>query len=203
MTTIRRKGVFAGMVTTLLGIAIAIPFTVIHPALPFAVLLILFGVVMALRQWLHLPKYPTAYLIGCMVALVLLLPAVFLVKFAEQGLDDGPFWGRDYTSGVMGLDVSHRVDYRQGELLIFNRQKNSSPVLIYQVNDEMRWAREMAVSQNPKYSDYLLSTIEKPTVAYGILRDRLDFVGTWDFGAEQGRAYLWKWGGFHRFYLSW
>ncbi|NER79015.1 MAG: hypothetical protein F6K42_05430, partial [Leptolyngbya sp. SIO1D8] len=86
---IQRKGALAGIITAVLGIAIALPFTIVHPVMPFTVLLIGFGGVMAFRQKLRLPKYPTAYLIGCIVALVLLLPAVSLVKFVEQGLDDG------------------------------------------------------------------------------------------------------------------
>ena len=201
--TVQRKQVLAGTITAILGTAIALPFAILHPALPFTILLIGFGVTMALRQRLRLPKYLMAYLTGCLVALVVLLPAVSVVKFVEQGLDDGPFYGLRYAGGVTGLQVSHRIDYRQGELLIYNREAHSAPVLAYQVNDEMRWARVMDVSQHPKYRDYLLSTIEEPTLSYGLLRDRLNFLGTWNFGKEQGRAYLWKWRGFHRFYLSW
>jgi len=191
------------MLTAIAGMAIALPFTVIHPAVPFAVLFIAFGLVMVLRRGLRLPKYPTAYLIGCLVALVILLPAVSLVKFMEQGLDDGPFYGTDYTGGVMGLEVSDRLPYRRGELQIYNRQSRQAPVLAYQVNDELQWAKELDVSQHPKYRSYQLSTIETPTLAYGVIRDRVDFIGNWDFGTERGRVYLWKWGGFHRFYLSW
>lgn len=202
-TVTRRTGEILGIATVILGIAIALPFSLIHPVLPFTVLLIVFGGTMALRKQLRLPKYPTSYLAGCLVALVLLLPLVSGFKFAEQGLDDGPFYGADYTRGVMGLEVQERVEYRQGEILIYNRQQNSAPLLVYQVDGETQWARELDVRQHPKYEDYLLNKIETPTVTYGILRDRLNFLGTWEFGKEPGRAYVWKWGGFHRFYLSW
>ncbi|NER78607.1 MAG: hypothetical protein F6K42_03335 [Leptolyngbya sp. SIO1D8] len=121
----------------------------------------------------------------------------------EQGLDDGPFYGLEYTGGVTGLEANHRLDYRQGELLIYNRQQNRAPVLVYEANGDLVWSVEMDVSQHPKYQNYQLSTLEEPTLAYGIIRDRLNFLGTWDFGKERGRAYLWKWGRFHRFYLSW
>jgi hypothetical protein len=203
VATIQRKGVLTGMVTAVIGIAIALPFTLIHPVLPFAVLLIGLGLVLLLRRWRWLSQYPTGFFVGGLVALILLVPAVSLVKFVEQGFDDGPFYGEVYTGGVTGLPVSHRLDYRDGELVIYNRQPNSPPVLAYQVGEELQWARELDVSENPRYEGYQLATIKEPSLAYGIVRDRLNFLGTWNFGTEQGRAYLWKWGGFHRFYLSW
>ena len=202
-TITRRTGEIVGIVTVILGIAIALPFSLIHPVLPFTVLLIGFGGVMALRKQLHLPKYPTSYLAGCLVALVLLVPFVSGSKFVEQGLNDGPFYGVDYTRGITGLDIHERIEYGDGELLIYNRQSSIAPLLVYQIEGETQWARELDVRQHPKYEDYLLTKIEAPTVSYGIIRDRLDFLGTWEFGKEPGRAYLWKWGGFHRFYLSW
>ena len=203
-TTIQqRRGITRSIVTAVLGMAIAIPFTLIHSVLPFAVLLITFGIVMWLRKPLRLPKDPTAYLIGCLVALVLLLPMVSAAKLAEQGFKDGPFYGENYTNGVMGLEAHHRTDYRQGELMIYNRQRNSAPVLTYEVDGDIRWARELDVRDHPKYADHFMGEIENLTVSPGILRDRLNFTGNWDFGKEPGRAYLWKWGGFHRFYLSW
>ncbi|MEL7314672.1 MAG: hypothetical protein AAFN08_06935, partial [Cyanobacteria bacterium J06559_3] len=119
------------------------------------------------------------------------------------GFNDGPFYGENYTNGVTGLEAHHRIDYRQGELLIYNRQNNSAPVLTYEVDGGILWGRELDVRDHPKYVDHFLVEIEDLAVNSGILRDRLDFIGTWDFGKEPGRAYLWKWGGFHRFYLSW
>ncbi|MEM9006546.1 MAG: hypothetical protein AAGE59_23845 [Cyanobacteria bacterium P01_F01_bin.86] len=202
-TTIQRQEMFVCIATVILGMAIALPFTLIHAVLPFTVLLVVFGIFMVLRKQLRLPKYPTAYLMGCLVALVLLLPTVSAAKLMEQGFNDGPFYGENYTNGFMGLEVHHRTDYRKGELLIYNRQKNSAPVLTYQVDGEILWARTMDVRQHPKYQNYFLTDIENPTVTSGFLRDRLNFLGTWEFGKEPGRAYLWKWGGFHRFYLSW
>jgi hypothetical protein len=201
--TIQRKGVLTGMVTTVVGVAIALPFTLIHPVLPFSVLLIGLGLVLLMRRWRWFSQYPTGFFVGGLVALILLLPAVSIVKFAEQGFDDGPFAGEIYTGGVTGLPISERLAYRNGELVIYNRQANNPPVLAFQVGDELQWARELDVSQNPRYEGYQLATIAEPQLAYGIVRDRLDFSAKWNFGTERGRAYLWKWGGLHRFYLSW
>jgi hypothetical protein len=203
LTVIRRRGVFAGIATTVLGLLLALPFTILHPALPFTVLLVGFGIVMALRRPLRLPKYPTAYLTGCLVALVLLLPIGTVIKVAEQGFDDGPFYGQVYTDGVTGLEASDRLPYRAGELVIYNRRAQSPPLLTYEVDDELRWAVALDVSQTPEFSEFQLFEVQDPTLLYGILRDRIDFTGVWTFGTERGRAYLWKWGGFQRFYLSW
>lgn len=203
MTVIQRRGTFTGITMAVMGIAIALPFTIVHPVLPFGVLLIVFGLVMAQRQTLRLPKHPNAYLAGCLAALVLLLPTVMLVKFAEQGFDDGPFYGVPYTSNLADLSRDASLDYRNGELVVYNRQEHQPPVLAYQVNDDARWAIALDVSQHRNFEAFHLSRIEAPELAFGIWRDRLDFTATWSFGSERGRAYLWKWGQFHRFYLSW
>lgn len=203
MTTIRRKGVLTGMVTAVLGLVIALPFTIIHPAVPFTVLFLSFGVVWLLCQWRWLPKYPMSYFAGCLAALVILLPSVSLIKFMEQGFDSGPFYGVAYERGVTGLEASDRIEYRRGELVIYNRQPSNPPVVTYQIGDDVQWGRELDVTQHSEYQDFHLSAITNLSLAYGIVRDHIDFQGIWTPGTEQGRAYLWKWGGFHRFYLSW
>lgn len=201
---VRRKGVLAGMVMAILAVAIALPFTLLHPVLPFAITLLLYGVV-CLGQYLKwLPNHSTGYLLGCLIALIVLLPATSLLKFAEQGFDDGPFYGQPFVGIVSDAAISDRLDYRQGELLVYNRSEDQSPVLAYRVQGETLWAQSLDVSQSPRYDGvYHLTAMSDLSMAYGIWRDRLDFLGTWNFGTERGRAYLWKWGGFHRFFLSW
>lgn len=199
----RRKGAFLGMVTAIVGVAIALPFGLIHPILPFTIILVGYGLLVLLQRWRWLPKDVLGYLAGCLVALVILLPAVSLLNFMEQGLRDGPFYGEDYSGDIAGENVSDRIEYRQGELLIYNRGEDQAPVLAYQVEEETHWATELDVAENPRYERYHLISIQEPTLAYGIFRDRMDFKGRWTFGTETGRAYLWKWGGFHRFFLSW
>jgi hypothetical protein len=162
-TMVRRKGVFAGIVTAVLGIAIALPFTLVHSAVPFAVLLIGFGLFMAVRPKLPLPPYPMAYTAGCLVALILLTPIVPGIKFAEQGFDDGPFYGVPYTGGVTGLPASDRIAYRQGELVIYNRTEDFPPILAYTVEADLRWALEMDIKAVPEYADYQLSEMADPT----------------------------------------
>ncbi len=203
LTVVHRRGVFAGIVTAILGLLVALPFTIGHPVAPFTILLVTFGVVMALRRFLGLPKYATAYWAGCLAALVMLLPISALVKFAEQGFNEGPFYGQVYTDGVTGLEVGDRLEYRNGDLVVYNRQAQRAPVLTYRVGQDLRWAVEMDVSQAPAYENYHLSKIEDLSLFYGILRDRIDFTGEWDFGSERGRIFLWKWGQFQKFYLGW
>lgn len=203
VTATRRKGVAAGMLMTALFVAIAVPFTLIHPVLPFTVVLVGYGLVVLMQRWRWLPSYNSSYLIGCLVALIILLPASSLIKFLEQGFDDGPFYGEPFKGVISGESASDRLPYRQGELLIYNRSADKAPILAYQVEDETAWAQVLDVSQNDHYADYQLTAVQDPSLALGIFRDRLNFSGTWNFGTERGRAYLWKWGGFHRFFLSW
>lgn len=186
-----------------LGVALALPLTLIHPVLPFAAVLTGYGVVTLFEKRHWLPSLPTSYLVGCLVALLLLLPTTSLVQFVEQGFDDGPFYGKPFRGVLSAAAASDRLDYRQGELLIYNRTSENPPILAYQVDGETRWAQSLDVKQNRRYQGYQLNTVAEPSLAYGIFRDRLDFVSTWNFGKERGRAYFWKWGKFHRFFLSW
>ncbi|MDB9525972.1 hypothetical protein PN498_08240 [Oscillatoria sp. CS-180] len=203
VATTRRKTVGLGILTAVIGVAIALPFALIHPVLPFTVVLLGFGAIILLQRWRWVPKHSMGYLLGCLVALVALLPAVSLFKFAERGFDDGPFYGVAYDGVITGESASDRMDYRDGELLIYNRPADKAPILAYRVEEDVEWAREMDIGQNSRYEKYRLESIEEPELAYGIFRDRLDFEANWNFGTEAGRAYLWKWGGFHRFFLSW
>lgn len=203
MAAVRRKGIIAGTFTAVLAVAIALPFTLIHPVLPFTLVLVGYGVVVLMQRRKWLPRYPNSYLMGCLAALIILLPASSLVIFAEQGFDDGPFYGEPFNGVIFGNAASDRLGYRQGELLVYNRSDDEAPILAYQVQTETRWAQILDVSDNRRYADYQLTAISDLSLAYGIFRDRLDFAGSWDFGTEPGRAYFWKWGDFHRFFLSW
>lgn len=198
-----RKPMRLGTVVAVLGVAIALPFTLLHPLLPFVVLLLWLGFVSLLQRWRWISHHESAHLIGGLVALLLLLPTTTVISFAEQGFDDGPFYGRAYEGAALGENASDRLEYRQGELLIYNRQPNEAPVLEYRIAGKAQWIHEMDVSQTPHYKGYQLSAIREPQLASGLLRDRLNFQGTWNFGVESGRAYIWKWDGFHRFFLSW
>lgn len=199
----RRKQVTTGLIVAVITTAIALPLSLIHPILSFAILLIELGFLLLLQRWRWLPKLSIGYLAGFLIAIVVLLPATFLIRFAEQGFDDGPFYGQPLEAFLTEAEASDRLSYRQGELLIYNRQPDQAPVLAYSINGELQWAQAMDVRQNHRYEEYQLTALAEPTLAYGIFRDRLNFVGTWNFGAEPGRAFIWKWNGFHRFFLSW
>jgi hypothetical protein len=205
-TVIQRKGVLVGSLVTVFGVLVTLPFTLIHGVLPFVVLLIGFGIFMLLLQAWRPPKYPTAYWLGCLVALVVLLPTTTLITFAEQGFDGGPFYGTPYGDGVTGLEVDERLEYRNGDLMVYNRRSEVPPILRYQTGEALRWAITLDLHQgsqpNAQDKGYHLSKIENLSWFNGILRDRIDFVGTWTFGQKPGRLYLWKWGQVHRFYLE-
>jgi hypothetical protein len=201
--TKQQKAVWMVAITALVGIVFGLPFTLIHPVLPFVVVSMGIGLALMMQRWRWLSKTPKTYFAGCLVALVLLLPAASLVNFVEQGFDDGPFYGTTHGTFIAGEQASDRLAYRQGELLVYNRQPGQAPVLVYRVEGDARWAIVMDIHQNPRFEGYHLSAIESPQLVHGVLRDRLDFLATWSFGVERGRAYIWKWGGFHRFFLSW
>lgn len=201
-TVIQRKGLLVGSLTAVVGILIALPFTLLHGVLPFVVLLVGFGLFMVLLQaWRH-PKYPRAYWLGCLVALIVLLPTTTLISFTEQGFDAGPFYGTPYTDGVTGIAVDERLAYRDGDLMVYNRRAAVPPALIYQAGETLHWAVTLDLAPHAQESGYQLSEIEDLSLSYGIFRDRIDFVGTWTFGQKPGRFYLWKWGQPHRFYLK-
>ncbi|NJN21208.1 MAG: cytochrome d ubiquinol oxidase subunit II [Leptolyngbya sp. RL_3_1] len=203
-TVIQRQGVFVGSLVAVLGVLVASPFTLFHGVLPFVVLLIGFGVVMLLLQTWRRPKYPTAYWLGCLAALLILLPVTTWITFAERGWDAGPFYGTVYRDGVTGLEADERLDYRDGDLTVYNRRPEVPPILTYQAGEVLRWAitLDLEPGAQPHNQDYQLSKIEDLSWFNGILRDRIDFVATWTFGQTPGRLYLWKWGQVHRFYLQ-
>ncbi len=203
-TFIQRKGVLVGSLTAVVGTAVALPFTLFHGVLPFVVLLAGFGLVMLLQRVWRRPRYPMAYWIGCLVALIVLLPATTLMTFNEQGFDQGPFYGTPYTDGITGIEVDERLEYRGGDLMVYNRRDQVPPILIYQTGETLRWAATLDLDpdQRDQNQSYQLSKISDLSFVYGIWRDRIDFVGTWSFGEKPGRLYLWKWGKLHRFYLQ-
>ncbi|MGF1458472.1 MAG: hypothetical protein ACFBSG_05535 [Leptolyngbyaceae cyanobacterium] len=202
-SAIDRKGGFAGLLIAVISFAIALPFNVVHPVLPFVIVLVGYGLIVMMVRWRWLPPYYNGYLAGCLVALIILLPTASMLKFLEQGFDNGPFYSTPYTGIVSGESASERLDYRQGELLIYNRAANKAPILAYRTEVQTHWAEVLDVSQNAQYEPFQLRSIESAEIHYGLIRDRLDFIGNWNFGAETGRAYLWKWNGLQRFYLSW
>ncbi|MDA0268647.1 MAG: hypothetical protein O3A14_17225 [Cyanobacteria bacterium] len=201
-TVIERQGVLVGSLAAVLGIVIALPFTLLHGVLPFVVLLVGFGIFMVLLRAWRRPKYPNAYWLGCLVALVVLLPATTLVTFNEQRFDAGPFYGAPYTDGVTGIEVDERLEYRDGDLMVYNRSPKLPPAMIYQAGETLRWAIALDLEPGVKNQSYQLSKVEDLSFVSGILRDRIDFMGTWSFGKKPGRLYLWKWGQVHRFYLQ-
>ena len=191
-----------GTVTAILGIAIALPFTLLHPIFPFIVVLLGLGFLLLLQRWRWIQRPQTACLKGHFVALIALIPLSGIVTFTEQGMQDGPFYGQRYGGSLDVENASHRLPYRQGELLIYNRQDDEAPILTYQIEDDVRWATVLNVQKRGRYADYQIAAMKDPELAYGILRDRLNFRATWNFGEEHGRAYLWKAGRLHRFFLS-
>ena len=182
---------------------LSVPFLIVERWLGFVVLLTVAVAFFALRKRLPLPEQPTAYALGFGVAFALLLPATFFAQIFESGFDDGPFHGHPFAGEVSALAPNDSAAFRSGYLVIYNRDESEAPVLAYRVDGRTRWAREMHVSMDPESDVPELWEMSDPSVARGILRDRLDFTGYWTYGAERGYAYIWKFGGIQRFYLSW
>lgn len=195
-----------------LGVAIgaalvSVPLLVVERWLGFAVLASITFAFLMLRERLGLPGRVQAYRTGFGIAVLILVPASFRVGFLESGFDDGPFTGRRFAGDLSNLVPSDRVAFRAGELIVYNRGNGAAPVLAYRIGAHTKWAHEMFVStgapgdKNPARNE--LSEIAKLRVSSGVIRDRLDFIGRWTYGAEHGYAFVWKWGGVQRFYLSW
>lgn len=204
-----RRGVFEIVKALLIVLLVAsasfvvsAPFLVVERWLGFCVLVLLAVSIYLLRRPLKLGKRPIVYASGLGIALALLIPASYMARFIEGGFDDGPFVGRDFNGDLDVLKPSDSVLFRSGRLYIYNR-KGEAPVIAYRAAGKTKWAREMFVSMTPGVQGSELSRIESPALTRGILRDRLDFVGYWTYGAEHGYAFIWKFGGIQRFYLSW
>ncbi|MBM4044436.1 MAG: hypothetical protein FJ279_04920 [Planctomycetes bacterium] len=128
------------------------------------------------------------------LSLPLLLPGTMLVFMLEGQADDGPFYGRKASVGVKALAESESVPYKSGRIVVCNRVAERTPVMFFEDRrGEVRWAVEMDV----------LTKVEGLHISRGILRDVVHFTGWWTAGQEQGRAFIWKFNRFQRFYLSW
>lgn len=185
--------------------AVSAPFLVIEHWLGFAALAVSAFLFLVLRQRHGLPDERHAYRAGFLIATVLLVPARFMADILESGFDDGPFRGQPFAGDLSKTKPSERVPFRSGELVVYNRADGRAPILVYRAGGRTRWAHEMFVSMTTADTtgENELHDITRLRVSPGIIRDRLDFIGTWTFGAEHGYAFVWRWGGIQRFYLSW
>jgi hypothetical protein len=181
---------------------VSAPFLVIESWAGFAVLGVLAVALFSLRERLGLGNRLNAARVGVLITLVLLVPARFYAELLVSGFDDGPFTGRPFAGDLSKLRPSERVPFRAGEIVIYNRARGAAPVVEYRARGRTEWAQEMFVSLGDR-GENELREITDPRVSYGVVRDRLDFIGTWTYGAERGYAFIWKWGGIQRFYLSW
>ncbi|MCI5125852.1 MAG: hypothetical protein D3925_15625 [Candidatus Electrothrix sp. AR5] len=138
------------------------------------------------------------------LSFLLLVPASMFARILEAGLDDGPFYGRNFSGDIAVLSESESVAYRNGRIVLCNRSDEQSPVMFFKdMQGKVCWAVEMDVSMIPRYSQTHLQRMENLSIHYGILRDVVRFRCLWTYGSEAGHAFLWKFNKFHRFYLSW
>ncbi len=196
------KHVLAGLLVAVPAFAASAPLLVVERWLGFVALAVLAALFFWLRHRFRFQGYVNAQILGFVAAFVLLLPAILFADLAERGLDDGPFYGRNYEGSLAHLKPSHRLKFRKGTLAIYNRDKKA-PVVAYVIGDHTEWATEMYVAMTPGVTQSELHHMERPLLSEGLFRDRLDFIGHWTYGAEHGYAYIWKFGGIQRFYLSW
>jgi hypothetical protein len=182
------------------SIVLCIPFASIEWSAGFVVLGLLILLYFAFQKRVRSPRKP--FIFGFVIAFILLFPLAFFARIAEGGFDDGPFTGRPFVGAVDSLIPTDSVAFRGGQLLIYNRIDNQAPIISYIVKGEISWTREMFVSMRDNNYNQLWG-ISEPSVAYGIVRDRLDFQASWTYGIENGYAYIWKFGGIQKFYLSW
>ncbi len=194
------KSILVFCAVTVLCLAI----TSIHFVAPFVVLALLTTVALCIAVIRQNRQLRNATFRMAVFIFLLLCPIVLFLGFAEKGFQDGPFYGRTIKGDLTGLAVSESVPYRDGRIIISNRSNGQSPVMYYvDRKNKMKWAVEMDVSMNPMYRKNRLSRVGKMKVQSGVFRDKIEFLGTWDYGAEGGYAFISKFSGFQRFYLSW
>lgn len=150
-------------------------------------------------QWRHTQAQTAAIL-----AIILTFFSQPLLKFFEAGFDDGPFIGESYDGELNSLKVDHTIAYGDGQLRVYNRSDEEAPIIAcFDAKGNVEWAWLMDVRLKPGYETAMLYAIDDPEIESGLLRDRIVFLSTWTYGAEHAYAYVWKWGGPQRFYLSW
>lgn len=199
------RSVLAVLTVAAVAFAVSAPFMGIEHWLGFAVLAGLMLVFFTARPRPVAAHRVHAYRAGFLIAAILLVPARRMVDLLESGFDDGPFHGRAFAGDVSGMKPSESVPFRSGELAVYNRSHGKAPILAYLAGGRTRWAHEMFVSMETPTStgENELREITHLRVSRGFVRDRVDFIGEWTFGAEHGYAFVWRWGGIQRFFLSW
>ena len=201
------RSVFVSLAVAVGPFVVSAPFMVVERWAGFAVLGMAALALFLLRSRLGLAGRVDAVRVGVVLAVLLLVPARFFAEFAESGMDDGPFTGRPFVGDLSKLQASERVEFRSGELVVYSRANGAAPVLAYRVDGHAMWSQEMFVSLEERVTGRPganeLDSMTRLEVSPGILRDRLDFIAEWSQGAERGYAFIWKWGGIQRFYLSW
>lgn len=122
-------------------------------------------------------------------------------KLLEAGFDDGPFYGKKIDLASAKIKVKESIPFRSGQLQALELNGISGSILSYYKDNKFIWAYELQTSE--QMENTFLTEIRNLRVSSGIFRDRIDFIGVWTYGAERGKAYIWKWGGLQYFYLSW
>lgn len=154
--------------------------------------------------YLRIQKYWRNILIASfLLTICSLFFGINLLRFAEGGFDDGPFYPEKFSDNPKDFSTSESIKYRDGFIKVANR--NLEPPIIYfeQHTGSVKWAVKLNVANEDSFANASVSKIENLKIGYGPFRDKLKFVATWTYGTERGYAYLWKWNSFQRYYLSW
>lgn len=81
-------------------------------------------------------------------------------------------------------------------MISYKGEKTKAPVLAYVVDQNVRWASRIETEDDGMY---WINEIVSLKVHSGLLRDRIDFFAGGI--SEPGWGYIWKFGGFQKFYL--
>ena len=138
--------------------------------------------------------------ISFLLAAILFSPIVVLHPFLDQGFDDGPFYGKPLDPTFEISSPTYDLPYLFGHILILNRDTLSPVMAFRDAFGNQKWAIELSVDEFEGAHFY---SINRPRIVYGTFRDQIQFLGHWTGGAESGYAYVWKFGGFQKFNLSW
>lgn len=165
------------MRNTAIGISLilfilCIPTAIIHPLIPFGMLLLLY-VILEIYLNKHV-REPRLYFKGMGITLIFLIPASCGVAVLEGGIfAGGPFYGATYVGNLKILTPSDSIHYKAGYLISYKRNENTAPVLAYIVDQNARWASKIETDSEGLYQVNEIISLE---VHPGFLRDRINFL---------------------------
>jgi len=134
--------------------------------------------------------------ITCLVFLVVLFFSTIYLELLESGFDDGPFYPLNSTVSLDTCQITTRLPYRNGDLIVLNGS-NFDPLIIYAKNNQVVWCQKL------KPDNGKIDSLTNISISPGLFKDVISFTAYWTYGGERGYGYIWKFGSIQYYFLSW